>query len=237
MIPISSSTTLSIDKTARLLQNLVDLRNKRETNLPNHILKSVDNLLKAQQKFVKQTDIYLHDPNLYLAADDDDIETVKTIVQIHPEFLATQDRNGYLPCNHLGLTGLCTNSFHKHLVLFAHIGYHHNIGGRDRRGGLLVPTIFDSNTLHLINDSRLFKLLQNHDPPLFYKKDVQTHHLLHNAVENHDLNLVKFLYNLNPSSLHQEILHELSITELPIHCAINRGVRVENLIIVQYLLE
>ena len=53
MIPISSSTTLTAEKAAKLLQSLVDLRDNTHVDLPEEISKRVDRILKAQQKLTK----------------------------------------------------------------------------------------------------------------------------------------------------------------------------------------
>ena len=87
MIPITSSTTLSIEKTAKLLQNLIDLRDKGNLAFPEKISKGIDSLVEAQQKFVQGIDDYLHESESFEY--EDDIEMVTTIVQTCPEFLAT----------------------------------------------------------------------------------------------------------------------------------------------------
>ena len=78
MIPISTSTSLSIEKAAKLLQNLVDLRDKGNVDLPGDVFKSVDSLLQAQKRFTKEIDDYLLRAYTFIA--EDGIETVTTIV-------------------------------------------------------------------------------------------------------------------------------------------------------------
>ena len=59
MIPLSTSTTLSIEKAAKLLQNLVDLRDKRNKDLPEDISKSIESLLQAQKRLTKDIDKFM----------------------------------------------------------------------------------------------------------------------------------------------------------------------------------
>ena len=243
MIPISSSTNLSIEKTAKLLQNLVDLKNNNkniEYNIPEDISESIDNLLEAQQLFLKEIDDYLHRPSNFKHIDN--IETVSTIVNTCPEFLATKDEGGWLPC-HAAARAKCTihsnsnsnsNSSYKHLLLFAGIGCDLDIGGKDKRGGLLMPNDFGWNTLHLIRDPNVFDALQKHNPSLFYKEDIQTYNLLHTAIGNWSVNLVQYFCELYPSYLHHQMnSHNGSL----IHRVITRRKNSdESLKIVQYLL-
>ena len=102
MILIASSTDFSIEKTAQLLRNLVNIRN-RNVDLPEEISTGVNNLLKAQEAFMKDIDHYLHESSINL--DEDHIESITTIVETCPEFLATKDEHGRLPCHIAALVG------------------------------------------------------------------------------------------------------------------------------------
>ena len=88
MIPIASTTTLSIEKTATLLQKLLDLSTEQNVELPNFVSSKVNRLLKEQQKFVKDIDNYLQFTPHF--ADKNGLETIITIVETYPEFLATK---------------------------------------------------------------------------------------------------------------------------------------------------
>ena len=106
MIPIADSTSLSIERTAKLLQDLVDLKDKN-TKLPQKLTKSINCLLDAQQVFLKDIDTYLHSNHKYK------LEILTAIVEPNPEFLATKDRNGRLPCRVEALKG--TKSSYRNL--------------------------------------------------------------------------------------------------------------------------
>ena len=124
MIPISSSTSLSIENSAKLLQSLVDLEDKN-VELPKKLAKCVDDFLDAQQTFLREIDEFLHDYN-----DEDDsenkLEILKTIVEPYPEFLATMDEDTFLPCHCEALKK--PESSYSALKLYAEIGRKHNIG-------------------------------------------------------------------------------------------------------------
>ena len=238
MIPITSSTTLSIEKTAKLLQNLINLKNKRSIHLPEGISRYVDSLLQAQQILVQKIDDYLHQPEHF--GDKDKFETVSTIVKTCPEFLATQ-YFGRLPC-HCAVASVSKSSL-KYLRLIANVGFQHKVGGNKMRGGLLMFKDAGCNLFQMITDIRVFNVLKNHNPPLFHIDDVQKYNLLHLAVQkNSSLDVVKYLCDLDPSCLYQ--LDEYGA--LPLHCAIiqaptrygmKKGKYGTSLKVVQYLLQ
>ena len=144
MIPIASSTSLSIEKSAKLLKSLVDLKHKNG-KLPEMLTNIVvDHDLRfggRKQKFLNEIDNYLHSNS----NDEEDLEILTAIVQPNPEFLATKDRNGMLPCHCKTWKG--TKSAYKAFKLFVEIGHKHNIGGEKMRGGLLVPDEHRENAL------------------------------------------------------------------------------------------
>ena len=229
MIPISTLTTLSIEKAAKLVQNLVDLRDKRNVDLPEDISKSLESLLKAHTKFTKDIDQYMQTDNF---EDEDNIEIVSTIVETCPEFLATKDKyTGRIPC-HLAAEA-ASNSAHNYLLLFARLGLQHQIGGTDKRGSLLVETTYGDNALHHVIDPTVLDVLRKHSPSLFYTEDVKKYNLLHSAANCETLDLVKNYCSLDPSCLYKMDRHD----RLPIHCSITRIKDVERKEIVQYLIQ
>ena len=231
MIPIASSTTLTIEKAAKLLQNLVDWDHNSNVGLPMEISNSVNRFLRAQQRFAKDIDDYMH--NVRHFSSEDSIEMVTEIVETCPEFLATQDEDSWLPC-HI-VANKATSSAHKYLLLFARIGHQYEIGGERKRGSLLVETDGDYNALHYISDPNVFDVLKSYEPPLFHVKDIQNHYLLHDAAKyDNNLKLVKYFCNLDPSSLFQTNLSN----ELPIHKAVMRkGSMYEKQKIIHYLIQ
>lgn len=232
MIPITSSTTLSIEKTAKLLQNLIDLRDKGNLAFPEKISKGIDSLVEAQQKFVQGIDDYLHESESFEY--EDDIEMVTTIVQTCPEFLATRDRYEYLPCHYAaGFEEI--NPSPKYLPLFANIGYKHAIGGENSRGGLLVCDRCNNNALRYVNDHNVLDLFQKNNPPLFFKEDIRNYTLLHDAAyfDESSFDLVKYLCDLDPSCLYQRD----GDNELPLHYAVETAKSDEKKKVVEYLLQ
>ena len=221
------STPLSIEKTAKLLEKLVDMRSKKSVRLPDIISKNVDKLLSAQRTFVKEIDNYLHKVSSF-KDEDDSIETISTVVQTCPEFLATVDENGSLPC-----LFAASAAIRNYFMLFAHIGHQYNIGGKCARGGLLYLNYEGENALQCIEDIKVFDELQNHNPPLFFKKDIRRYKLLHNAVEAESLQIVKYMCNIDPSCLNQRD----DFNGLPIHRALVRLGGDDGLKIVQYFLQ
>ena len=231
MIPIEEMlTTVSFDRTAKLLQKLVELRSKGDNVLSEKISESVDNFLKAQEIFLSEIDYYLHQESTF--AVEDNIETVSTIVQTCPEFLATGDENEWLPIIYAAKEA--SGSAHKYLKLFADIGIQYSIGGDESRGGMFISRddAFGCTPLHFIQDPKVFISLQKHDPPLFYKEDIRKCALLHNAVQMESFDLVKYICNLDPSCLNQK-----DGDNFPIHWALYGEVNRVNLNTIQYLLQ
>ena len=77
MIQITSSTSLSIEKTAKLFQSLVDLK-QENVELPAQILESMNAL---QEKFMEDMDTFLHTAQIYEHGNDAELNTVKAIVE------------------------------------------------------------------------------------------------------------------------------------------------------------
>ena len=224
MIPITDSTSLSIERTAKLLQSLVDFKDKN-VELPEMLRESVDHLLDAQQTFLKNIDTYLHSDHK------DELEILTAIVEPNPEFLATKDWSGMLPC-HIEASKK-TKSSYKNLKLYAEIGRKHNIGGEEMRGGLLTTYHNKRNTLHFFVHTEPFELLRETSPPSFYIEDVQKYQLLHCAASRCNLDLVKYMIRLDPSSLEQKDGKQW----LPIHYFLRIFFHDNVQDVVQYLLQ
>ena len=227
------SLSLSIKKTATLLHNLVELRDESGVDLPNSISESVDNLLLAQQALVDEIDNFLHFPGHY--DNDRDFGMIATIVAKFPQFLASEDSRGRLPCHaaaHMTSMSLYAS---RYFHLFASIGCKYSIGGEDYRGGMLIPDFANDYTaLHYITDPCVFHELENlNSPPLFETQDVENFNLLHNAVEHYSIDLVKYFCSLEPSCLYQRD----NTDALPIHYVILRDERDDNLEMLQFLLQ
>ncbi len=204
--PITSETALSITKTAKLLQTLVDLaKGKGEggsgEELPEGIQKCVDNVLVAQKKLVKQIDEYLHSTDREV----DEFQVVSSIIETCPEFLATKNNDNVesLPIRRFA----CSDNEEvvtKYVPLLAEVGRKYGIGGEESRGGLLVKNANGDNALEAVScqkSSNVMKALKNADPPLLLKEDVRDYTLLHNAVANGSIEMVKYMIELDPSCL------------------------------------
>ena len=135
--------------------------------------------------------------------DVDEIETVTTIIETCPEFLATKDNFGSLPC-HWAAYNYDTASRTTYLPLFADIGRRHNIGCEGTRGGLLVQNNCQHNALQALSLScssgdTIKAMMTTYEPPLFFVEDVCNHELIHFAVNSQCLENVKFFVDLYPS--------------------------------------
>jgi hypothetical protein len=211
MIVISNETTLSIDKVAKLLQKLVDLKEHPRNELPDKIESSVKKILDAQKKFVEEIDEYMHG----IDHDEDDLETVKTVGETCPEFLATMDKDGDLPIHcSVSNRSLCST----YVPLLANIGCKNGIGGKEGRGGLLVKNKVDQGyhvlkILTFCPSTGVFNALRDTSPPLFCTEDVSKYHLLHQAVINKNIEMVKYMVDLYPGS----ILHPDEEGNIPIY--------------------
>ena len=111
-IPITSTTpTLTLDKTIELIHNLQS--HQKDNDLPLYVQGCIDTFLKAQTNFVHQMYQYLHSSTLNSHV----VETVKTIAETCPNFLATRNQNALLPIHNAAIN----ESRHIFVPLFAQI--------------------------------------------------------------------------------------------------------------------
>ena len=195
----TTATHLSIQKTATLLQNLVDFKAQTDIEFPSIIDKCVSELLDAQSAFVKQIDKYMHCND----RDVDEVETMKIIIETCPDFMATKNEDGDLPIHCSAYDDL---SFHIFVPLLADMGRRHGIGGVDGRGGLLVVDSRGFNAFHYLSNRPspdTFTALMSTEPPLFCKQDVNGYFLLHFGVIRGHIGMVTFMVNLDPSCLYR----------------------------------
>ncbi len=218
--PITKQTKLSITKTARLLQTLVDLAHEHEEEapgndndqelslllLPKNIQQCITEVLGAQNKLVKTIDNYMHSDNRKV----DEIKVVTSIIETCPEFLATTNNDKFkaLPIHwfaHSSDEDEAEDATSKYVPLLAEVGRKHQIGGEGARGGLLVEDAKGLNALHHLTankSSEVMESLKNADPPLLFKEDVRKYNLLHEAIRNESIEMVKFMKELDPSCLY-----------------------------------
>ena len=203
---IPSPTSLSIQQTATLLQNLVDLQQSKNGDgaklVPDHIENCVNKLLKAHTKFVQSIDEYMHlmDSQTsgipYNRRDEDEFETVSTIVKTCPQFLATKDSNKEIPIHcYIRLGKQLQPNF---IPLLAEAGHRIRIGGEKGRGGLLMNMSRETMTLKYLakisSSTDVWELLKNANPPLLLKEDICKKYLTHYAVyKSRDIESIKYL--------------------------------------------
>ncbi len=125
--PFNTSTSLSFEKIATLVQGLVALQEKT-VKLPGDIQNSISELLSAQDKLVKSVDDFLHSEKRNIG----EFELVKTIVTTCPEFLGTKDESvGGLPIYWFASNfKFCA----AYVPLLAQTGLEYGIGGVEGRG-------------------------------------------------------------------------------------------------------
>ncbi len=201
--PITEKTNLSISKTAKLLQTLVDLAGEGGgQKLPEKIQKCVDNVLKAQKNLVKVIDGYMHSHKRGV----DEVEVVSSIIETCPEFLATKS-NG--PCKSLPIVYLVNSkneeTAKKYVPLLAEVGRKHGIGGEEGRGGLVVENANGWNALQYLarrKSIEVMEVLKNANPPLLLKDDVHNYRLISKAVVNESFEMIKYMVKLDPSCLY-----------------------------------
>ncbi len=190
--PITSETNLSISKTAKLVQTLVDLREDFNQELPGEIQECVNEVLNAQKKLVKTIDKFMHSRRRQVA----EFEVVSSIIETCPEFLATKnnDRNEALPILRFAHSS-DEEVASRYVPLLAEVGQKHRIGGKGARGGLLVKNAGGFIALKQIariqSSSDLMETLKNANPPVLLKEDVHKYRLLSHAVKGESLEMVK----------------------------------------------
>ena len=134
---ISSATSLSIGKTTKLLQSLVDLK-AQNVELPDQISKNIDHAFKGgteQQSYLWKTlvdfctltkfTLMKTKWNTWLQKQLLDY-TLNSLLQL-------SSMRSTLPCH------FATELSHNYLKLLIEIGMKHNIGGKDSRGCFPVP--------------------------------------------------------------------------------------------------
>ena len=172
-------TSLSIEKTAdKLLQTLIELK-EQNVELPDCLSKLMNDHLEDQEKFVEGIHKYLH-TRFRNNGPQNEMEfiTVKAIVESCPELLATKHHYyESLPVYSAARTSHSTELSKKCFKLLIDVGLQHNIGGKDSRGGLLVPDKNGKNALHNIMKPETFEMLRQMDPPLFHIEDIKKYYL------------------------------------------------------------
>jgi hypothetical protein len=231
----STATVLSIEKTATLLRNLVDLGNQTNVGFPSIIEEYVSELLDAQTIFVNQIDQYMHRRE----HDVNEVETVRVIIEACPEFLTTKNGSGKLPIFSSAHDYPSSSIF---VPLLAKAGHQHGIGGLNGRGGLLMDDSRGFNTLQYLTSNPsadTFKALMSTEPPLFQKQDVRDHQLLHFAVVHKQIENVKLMIELDASCIY----HCNGQNQIPIchsyfaPAVIDKETKIRELEIVRYLLQ
>ncbi len=209
MIPISSSTSLSLDQSAKLVQKVLKLKKEQNVEIPELIQCSINQYLTAHTRLLKNIDAYFHCPVQLVknVPHGNYNEVTKTIIDTTPEFLATTDEFSLLPMHY-------QSHFNDEMFVYmVQRGVELNVGGDDKRGGLFHTTRrldrFGRSTDYRIKMcKRNFELLRNNDPPLFFPKDIVKTPFLHSALSRFSIvglsdrkQVVPYFIDLNPNCL------------------------------------
>jgi len=200
----TNRTILSHKKVSLLLEGLVDLDTQK--GLPEDVEVLVTNFLNSKNEFIRGIDKFMHRKKWEVEEE----KTVKTIINICPEFLHTKDDDGNIPI-HCTATHLSSHDSMKlYFPLLAEVGYNDGVGGKDGRGGILVQN--DTGTFALRrctmydkSNHEVIRALMNIDPPLFSKEDVSKYKLVRgNVLWPSNLEAIKFYVEMSPSSLFEQ---------------------------------
>lgn len=177
----------------------------------------MDDLLQAQQTFIQT----IHDTIHYCEFGIEEKEMVSTIIETIPEFLATVKFNN-IPIQEATIANEYPEIF---VPLYANVGFDHGIGGTHGRGGLLFMGANDEDnnvfqTISLFRNGskciQFFDAVKHHTPPLFSTNDIRKYYLVHCAVEQGNLDLVKYFINLDPTSIyHTNDKDEIPLFHVP----------------------
>lgn len=226
MIPINNTgepTPLSLEKTCKLLQALLDLKADAQESdssvpvIPTEVEQAIEDLLQAQNTFVTNIDKFLQKFKTYDHIGN--FNVVKTMVETCPELLATTNNNdkGRLPIHY----AVCSNirqGQETFLPLFASVGMKYKIGGEEARGGLLIKNSNGNDVFNILarmeGTTGSFEALRNIQPePLFFNEDVQRYSLVScqlslvrfdTASFERRMDVLKYLLDLNENCLFQK---------------------------------
>ena len=133
-----------------------------------------------------------------------EIETVKAIIKECPEFLFVKDSKGNLP---LHIACGDNNSSHIYVPLLARVGVYNGVGGNNGRGGLLVEgsqNLLAIGMLARKGNIDVIKRLRSTTPPLFKDEDITNYNLVHLAVFQMQLKMVKYLISNNLAAVYSK---------------------------------
>ena len=208
--------TISDEKQEELTQKLIELRDNQNVALPEEIRAA----LNDERRFVEGIDDYLTRPYNFVKFDHFDI--VKTIVETCPEFLQPTWSRSMPPINSATMaipSSDLNNAGLKFVLLFANVSLRFDNEGKESRGYLLTRNNFHSNSLQMVKDSSTYNALKENDPPLFFTSDILKYKLVHNQALYLELDVIKYLVDLEPSCVQQTN----DDNELPIHCTMYGG--------------
>lgn len=185
----------------------LDLQNNNNYSLPNE-LKDVlaaykitrdSDIKKTTIQFIVKINEYMHKKKRSIS----EVDTVKAIIKICPEFLSVKDSRGNLPL-HVACGDDETSSIYVPLLVEA--GIKHGVGGSYGRGGLLVKgsqNLYALGILARQGNIEVFKMLEQLSPSIFNENDVLKYELVHMAVFQKKTDMVTFLSEYNPSVLYR----------------------------------
>jgi hypothetical protein len=213
-----------IKRITKVFQGLTDLI-ERETSpqgnidcVPEEIQSLVLNLQLAHKNFEEGINEYMHKKR----RDVSEVKTMKTIVEEGPDYLMSTSKFGGIPILYAALDDSSASTY---VPLLANAAIQHGIlAEENERGGLLVKgtvrkrawikNIAPLSILAHRGNLSAFKALQDSKPSLFTATDVGTKRLIHLAVNNNQVEMVKMLIDINPAAIYHT---NMEIGKLPIH--------------------
>ncbi len=189
------------------LLNKHDSQNNNNHSVPNE-LKDVlveykiarhSEINKTTIKLIVKINEYMHKKKRSIS----EVDTVKAIIKICPEFLSVKDSRGNLPL-HVACGDDETSSIY--VPLFVEAGIKYGVGGSCGRGGLLVKgsqNLYALSILARQGNIEVFKMLEQLSPSMFDENDILKYELVHLAAFQKKTDMVKFLSEYDPSMLYR----------------------------------
>ena len=191
-MPSSESTINNFFKTFKTLHSIKD---ELDTEYYDGLAEILN---KAMQDVSDHTGKFLHKELDEKELDD---ETLKKMITAVPSSLSYEDEDGRLPIH----SAVWNSKSEQYVTLLAREGLKYNVGGDDKRGGLLSQDTDGLNTLHLLanrsysdemgDESCLRVLIELRELKLLRKQDINDHNLLFHAC--HPSSQLRFNYFLN----------------------------------------
>jgi hypothetical protein len=203
---LQRSQQLPYEDAARILSSVLKQKEESQDGLPEPLQSNVDDVLNANRLFLYGIDKFMH----RTIWDIFEVDIVKAIIEICPEFLSSFNDEGEYPI-HSALHAIetprpCATAIY--VPLLAQAGLKHKIG-REGRGGVLDSCNFvrGRNVLEEIagfQSPNTVKAFIDADPPLLLPEDIRKYNLIHHAVRRASISTVEFFVDVDPSCIYQQ---------------------------------